>query len=160
MIPNMEGRGDPTKPVVRDPIDHTFPTLINGRIARNEADAYWASQPPEVQALYFLHTEGERDELAHQLADKGFLIDVPIMIWGWDPLSTMIVRKNMGYKWIPSAKMAPPSAAPGINSGGFKGPDESFIPPGGIPVTTMWARGFEKTSPWLQSEYPDGAPLF
>lgn len=118
--------------------------LASGRRVKNEAEAYWASQPPAVQELMYLNSEAKRMELAHELADKGYLIDVPIMVWGWDPLSTMIVRRNQGYSWVPSAKMTPAQAAPGY----VGAQDQSFIPPGGIPVTIKWAEGFENTSPW------------
>lgn len=122
--------------------------LANGKRVKNEYDAYWAAQPAEVQRLMQCNTVEMRETMARELADKGFIIDVPIMVWGWDPLATMVVRRNQGYTWVPSANMAPVSVAPGISFPGLPPYDPNTIPPGGIPVTIKWAEGFENTSPW------------
>lgn len=132
--------------------------LANGKAITSEFEAYWASQPGEVQVLMYITTEAKRLEKAHELADQGFLIDVPIMVWGWDPLSTMVVRRNQGYTWVPSAKQEPVRVAPGVNFPGLPGYDPKNPPPGSIKVTTEWARGFEKTSPWPVEEEP-GKPI-
>lgn len=123
--------------------------LANGKPVTNYYQAYWASQPAEVQPLMNLHTEAERFRLAQELADKGFLIDVAIMVWGWDPLATMTVRKNQGFTWVPSAKMAPVQVMPGLSFPGLPSYDPDNPPPGAIRVTTEWAKGFEHTCPWL-----------
>lgn len=122
--------------------------LADGTRVTNEYQAYWAAQPAEVQALMRCVTEGQRMELAHELADKGFLIDVPIMVWGWDPLATMVVRRNQGYTWVPSAKQNPVSVAPGVNFPGLPAYDPKNPPAGSIPVSIAWAKGFEQTCPW------------
>jgi hypothetical protein len=123
-------------------------TLANGKIVTNEYEAYWATQPAEVQALMYASSEAKRTELAHELADQGFLIDVPIMVWGWDPLSTMVVRRNQGYTWVPSANQDPVKVAPGVNFPGLPGYDPKNPPAGSIAVTTDFANGFEHTCPW------------
>lgn len=122
--------------------------LANGKRVTNEYEAYWASQPAEIQPLMYANTEALRQKMGHEYADAGFIIDVPIMVWGWDPLSTMIVRKNQGYTWVPSANMPPVAVQPGITFPGLPTYDPKVIPAGGIPVTTKWAEGFLQTSPW------------
>ena len=123
--------------------------LANGKPVLNEADAYWATQPPAVQQLRDLPTDAARSSMAHDLADQGYLIDVPIMVWGWDPLATMIVRRNQGFTWVPSAKMDSLKVAPGISFPGLPSYDPKNPPDGAIPVTTDWAKGLESTDPWL-----------
>lgn len=170
MVPNMPtGKGDPTAPVKLDPssfdprnpgvtpqnpdLAATFSgavkRLARGKVVTNAADAYWYSQPAPVQELYYLHTENERDSLAHLLADAGYKIDVPIMVWGWDPLATMVLRQNGGYTWVPSAKMPNVQVAPGLNFPGLPSYDPNTIPDGAIIVSTDWAKGYEKTDVWL-----------
>lgn len=103
--------------------------------------AYWASQPPAVQALETT-PDDERPALAQQLASQGYAIDVPIMVWGWDPLSTMIARQTAGYTWVPSAMQSSIQEAPGV--GGVVGAtpyDPSNPPAGSIPVSTAFAVG-------------------
>lgn len=126
--------------------------LANGKVVRNEYEAYWAAQPAEVQAIMDQTTEEGRLTLAHELVDKGFTIDVPIMVWGWDPLTTMIVRRAQGYTWVPSAKMPNVQVAPGVMFPGLPTYRPDVVPEGAIPVTIKWAEGFENTSPWLQGE--------
>jgi hypothetical protein len=123
--------------------------LADGKPVLNEADAYWASQPPEVQALRDL-PDSQRMDLAHDLADRGFQIDVPIMVWNWDPLTTMMVRQNQGFTWVPSAKQNPVQVAPGLTFGGLPSYDPKNPPPGSIKVTTEFAKGLESTCPWLR----------
>ena len=54
--------------------------------------AYWASQPPEVQALPGITDPDQRAARAATLATNGFTIDVPIMVWGWDAYLVMTMR--------------------------------------------------------------------
>jgi len=94
-----------------------------------------------VQALETT-PDDERPALAEQLANEGYAIDVPIMVWGWDPLSTMIARQTAGYTWVPSALQASIQEAPGV--GGVTGAtpyDPSSPPAGSIPVSTAFAVG-------------------
>lgn len=139
-----------SKGILPDAFKDNIPKLANGQTVRNEYEAYWAAQPPEVQALMSLTSEAEKDTLAHDLADKGYKIDVPIMVWGWDPLSTMVVRRNQGFTWVPSANMSPVSVGPGLTFPGLPSYDPNTAPAGAIEVTTKWAKGFENTSPWMQ----------
>jgi len=79
--------------------------------------AYWASQPPAVQQLQYVSPD-DRTQLATQLANEGYSIDVPIMVWGWDPATTMATRQADGYTWVPSALQQPVAVAPGITYNG------------------------------------------
>jgi hypothetical protein len=114
----------------------------------NVYDAYWATQPPEVQALRHMQGEAERTLKAHELAAQGFAIDVPIMVWQWDPFMTMRARELAGYTWVPSANNAPVELGPGIAFPGLEPYDPANPPVGAIPVTTEWAKGLEHTSIW------------
>jgi hypothetical protein len=77
-------------------------------------NAYWASQPAPVQALRTMQNQEQRAATATQLANEGYSIDVPIMVWGWDPSITMAMRQSEGYTWVPSALQAPVEDAPGL----------------------------------------------
>lgn len=120
-------------------------------------DAYWATQPPEIQQLRDLKSEPERAAKAKELAAQGFSVDVPIQVWGWDPLVTMQARQSAGYTWVPSGGMKPVTVAPGVDFPST-GPayDPNNPPPGAIQVTTEWAKGLENTSPWWRLTHPDG----
>lgn len=78
---------------------------------------YWASKSPAVNALRNLDFDGQsgsdRTSQATLLALNGEIIDVPIMIWGWDPYKVMVLRINYGYTWVPSALEPPVQNAPG-----------------------------------------------
>jgi len=100
-----------------------------------EDNAYWASQPSAVQQLRYITDPGQRAATGAQLAAEGYTVDVPIMIWGWDPAKTMALRKEFGYTWVPSALQQPISEAPGINIPGLTPYDPSNPPPGSIQVT-------------------------
>ncbi len=78
-------------------------------------DSYWASQPAPVQALRTMQ-DPERTALATQLATEGYSIDVPIMVWGWDPSVVTSMRQADGYTWVPSGLQNPVEAAPGLPS--------------------------------------------
>ena len=96
-------------------------------------DAYWASQPPAVQQLRSIQDPNERTEVATQLANQGYSIDVPIMVWGWDPQLTTNLRESMGYTWVPSALQNPVAVAPGLTVAG-KSYDPNNPPAGSIMV--------------------------
>lgn len=95
--------------------------------------AYWASQPAAVQQLQNVNP-ADRTELATQLANEGYSIDVPIMVWGWDPATTMAARQADGYTWVPSALQQPVAAAPGLTFDGASY-NPADPPPGSIQVT-------------------------
>jgi hypothetical protein len=98
--------------------------------------AYWASQPPEVQVLPGIADPDQRPSRAADLATKGFTIDVPIMVWGWDPYLVMKLRSDFGYTWVPSALQPPVTIAPGIAQPGVVSYDPLHPPPGSIHVST------------------------
>jgi len=81
-------------------------------------EAYWASQPAAVQQLQNIQNPAERAQVATQLAQEGYSIDVPIMVWGWDPATTTAARESMGYTWVPSAGQQPVGVAPGVTFAG------------------------------------------
>ncbi len=103
-------------------------------------DSYWAEQPTAVQALRDM-PESDRQLAATDLAKKGYTIDVPIMVWGWDPLTTMVERQNYGYTWTPSALQAPVQLPPGLSFPGLPSYDAANAPAGSIKVTTDFAEG-------------------
>jgi hypothetical protein len=98
--------------------------------------AYWASQPPEIQALQQISDPNQRAAQAATLATSGFIIDVPIMVWGWDPYLVMTMREQMGYAWVPSALQPPIAIAPGNTELGVAPYNPADPPPGSIKVST------------------------
>lgn len=109
----------------------------------NSSDAYWAAQPPEVQALRKLRDLAERQALANKLAAKGFTIDPRIMVNGWDPISAMRVRASAGYTWVPALGQPDIEVSPGFSFPGLKSYDPANPPHGSILVTTAFADGYE-----------------
>jgi hypothetical protein len=97
-------------------------------------DAYWSAQPAAVQQLRGIQSLDERQALGEELANEGYSIDVPIMIWGWDAGKVTAARESYGYTWVPSALQQPVSAAPGITGGGITPYDPSKPPSGSIQV--------------------------
>ena len=104
-------------------------------------DAYWASQPPEVRALRKEPDEAVRATEAMKLAQQGFAIDVPIMVWGWNPLMTMQLRQADGYTWVPSGLQDAIPVTPGYQMAGYPSYDPLHPPAGSIRVTTDFAIG-------------------
>jgi len=98
--------------------------------------AYWASQPPEVQALEGIADPNQRAAQGAELATNGFTIDVPIMVWGWDAYLVMTLRAQFGYTWVPSALQPPVTIAPSIAQAGVAAYDPLHPPPGSIKVST------------------------
>jgi hypothetical protein len=103
-------------------------------------EAYWAEQPPAVQALQNMPLD-QRPSAAAALAAQGYTIDVPIMVEGQDPLVTMLTRETDGYTWVPSAMQADVQVAPGISCPGFSSYDPAKPPAGSIEVSTAFADG-------------------
>ena len=68
------------------------------------AARYWLHQPAAVRALRNMDTTtADRGMLAVELANQGHIIDVPIMVFGWDPQTVMGIRIADGMTWVPSA---------------------------------------------------------
>lgn len=137
--PVLTTRGTPGSLPTSTPAPDAEPSITAA--PTNEVDAYWASQPAAVQALRNIPDEGGRMAMAQDLAGQGYAIDVPIMVWGWDPLTTMMTRQECGYTWVPSGNQ------PNIGASY----DPNSPPPGSIKVTTDFAKGLEQTDPWFSS---------
>jgi hypothetical protein len=112
-------------------------------------EAYWAEQPAAVQALQNMPLE-DRGPAAQALAEQGYKIDVPIMVWGQDPLTTMVMRQQDGYTWVPSAMQADCPMPPGLSMPGLANYDPNNPPAGSIQVTTAFANGTNGQDPWVQ----------
>lgn len=97
--------------------------------------AYWASQPPAVRQLSQIQDPVVAEQAALSLALQGVTIDKPIMLWGWEPYMTMLLRSWYGYTWVPSLVMQPIIIAPGLQVPGVKPYDPANPPPGAIKVT-------------------------
>jgi hypothetical protein len=98
-------------------------------------NAYWAAQPAPVQALRTMQNQEQRAALATQLANEGYSIDVPIMVWGWDPSVVTSMRQADGYTWVPSALQNPVEDAPGLpNLGTVAAYNPNNAPAGSIAV--------------------------
>src|SRR6185295_9413948 len=63
------------------------------KLIQAEIDAYWAYQPAAVQQLRNVGDFVQRMSLANQLASQGYSIDKSIMVWGYDPMKTMVTRQ-------------------------------------------------------------------
>jgi hypothetical protein len=92
---------------------------------------YWAQQPAAVQPLRTMQNQEQRAALATQLANEGYSIDVPIMVWGWDPATVTSMRQTEGYTWVPSALQNPVENAPGLPSMGTLAAYDPNNPPAG-----------------------------
>jgi hypothetical protein len=104
------------------------------------AEAYWSRQPEEVRRLRNVPDLHEREALAAELAAQGHTIDVPIMVWGSDPLRVMLLRRLYGYTWVPSALQPPIAVAPGIEFPTLPAYDATQPPPGSILVDLSFAQ--------------------
>jgi hypothetical protein len=107
----------------------TFPSTTSGTgsVSKTTAtsqqpesfdNAYWAKQPAAVQQLREIPNQTARAAAAEQLTQEGYSVDVPIMVWGWDPATTTAARESMGYTWVPSAQQQAVEAAPGVTYAG------------------------------------------
>ena len=78
--------------------------------------------------------------MAQQLADQGYTIDRPIMVWSWDPMKTMAgaqdVRLRLGAQ-LQSGLVS----TPGMAVTGQTPYDPANPPPGSIAVNTDFANG-------------------
>jgi len=94
-------------------------------------NAYWAQQPAAVQPLRTMQNQEQRTALATQLANEGYSVDVPIMVWGWDPSITTAMRQAEGYTWVPSALQTSVPDAPGLPAQGTLAAYTPNTPPAG-----------------------------
>jgi len=124
-------RASVTPPPLSSPGDAT---LASQDPVLNFDDAYWAKQPPAVQALRNIDDPTQRSILAGQLTAAGFKIDAPIMVWGWDPAKVTSLRQSMGYTWVPAGFQTPIAEAPGVDDHGSQPYDPSNRPSGSIAV--------------------------
>jgi hypothetical protein len=115
----------PAPPTSNDPSGDSTPSFD---------DAYWAAQPAAVQQLRNIDDYTERSQMAAQLTAQGYNIDVPIMVYGWDPAKITAARESYGYTWVPSAMQKPVSEAPGISTPGGLAYDPNHAPTGSIAV--------------------------
>ncbi len=99
-----------------------------------EIAAFWAGQPTAVQALQNVGSLSQRESMAAQLQSEGYQIDVPVMVWGWDPAITTALRQSYGYTWVPAAGQGPVEAAPGLTAPGMTPYDPNNPPAGSIQV--------------------------
>jgi hypothetical protein len=114
-------------------------------VAQRPAYYYWQAQPPAVRELAGLSGD-ERVARAQELANQGYLIDVPIMVWGWDPYLVMKERQEVGYTWVDSMNRQGNESMPGHPFVGMT-PYDPFNPPSGsIPVSLDFAKGLDPAS--------------
>jgi hypothetical protein len=127
------------------------PTKAIDKSKMTPTDAYWAEQPVAVQALRNC-PDDEKFSMAQDLAKQGYAVDLPIMVWGWDPLVTMTLRQQEGYTWIPSAFQPNIPIGPGItNAWNLPSYDAKNPPPGSIKVSTDFANGSNMQDPWIKT---------
>ena len=150
----VTGPDSPSDTVSATASSTSAPTPVNNGAApaasaapTNEVDAYWATQPQEVQILRTIDDPVERAAMGQKLASQGFAIDPNIMIHRWDPYMTMKIRQGEGYTWIPAVGQNGIPVSPGIEFPGLPRYDPNNPPPGSIRVTTDFAIGLEHTSP-------------
>ncbi len=123
--------------------------------------AYWTSQPPEVRALPAIEDFDQRISRGAALAAKGFIIDVPIMVWNWDPYLVMKMRGDYGYTWVPSALQPSIAMAPGVTQPGAASYDPTHAPSGSIRVSTNITDypPFDSPTPAPQQQSANGDPV-
>jgi len=125
------------------------------KLIQSEIDAYWAAQPAEVQQLRKIGDFVERMSMAQQLASKGYSIDKSIMVWGYDPMKTMVTRQIYGYSWVPSLNQSVDSTPPpGFALPGQTPYDPAHPAPGAIQVSTKFADGLGISDPFALYDQP------
>jgi hypothetical protein len=96
--------------------------------------AYWLAQPVPVRELQNV-PDAERLAKAMELAQKGFILDMMIHVWGWSPFKMMLMRVNYGYTWVTSMLQPNLTIAPGLGAPGAIPYDPKNPPPGSIKVS-------------------------
>ncbi len=85
-------------------------------------NAYWLHQPIPVRAMRrnVPGTEAPTDaaqlQLAQNLMGQGYLIDGPIMLWGWGPYQVMLLRRLYGFSSVPALNEDPTGVKTGEGS--------------------------------------------
>ena len=87
---------------------------------------------------------------------RGITIDKAIMVWGWDPLKTMLTRQMYGYTWAPNMNQGNVST-PGITLLGQTPYDPKSPPPASIAVNTDFAKGTVISDPWSAAQLQGSA---
>lgn len=110
---------------------------INDTVWKPLEDARWLSVPTVQQALRAIAPgSADREIAAKALALQGYIIDVPIDVWGWVVWAVMTERENFGYTWVPSALQPPLVNTPGNALPGQVPYDPNHPPVGSIKVST------------------------
>ncbi len=60
--------------------------------------------------------EPDRWAVLSSLLAQGCIIDLEIMLWGWDAFKVMTSRQNYGYTWVPAVGQPPIALVPGMSS--------------------------------------------
>lgn len=125
--------------------------------------AYLGSLPPAIAGMMQLGTIAARSSQAAMLAPYGYIIDVPIQVWLWDPFLVMTLRQQYGYATVPDASGTkqikvsvnpldfpayelPPVANIPLPAAGFPPP-----PPGKVAVLTPFG--------WMMKDADQSAPV-
>jgi len=125
------------------------------KLIQAEIDAYWADQPAAVQQLRNVGDFVQRMSLANQLASQGYSIDKSIMVWGYDPMKTMVTRQIYGYSWVPTLNQAVDATPPpGFALPGQTPYDPAHPAPGSIQVSTKFADGLGISDPFALYDQP------
>lgn len=107
---------------------------------------YRYSKPKAIRDLHDLIGTAEggvqitgvhhRTMRGHELADMGYLLDVVIdIVYGGDAETTMLIRKNQGFTWVPSANQEPVRVMPGLTFPGLPSYDPDNPPVGSLKVS-------------------------
>lgn len=135
-VSKVKTKGNTTTMTPTTPTSATPATTPSTSTVQQTFDnAYWASQSPQVAALNSISDFTQRSQEALTLAQEGFTIDVPIMVWDWDPYLVMLQRENYGFTWVPSMLQSPVSIAPGVSQPGTVPYNPSAPPAGSIKVS-------------------------
>lgn len=111
---------------------------------------YLAAQPADVQALMALPTDiPTRVNAARPLLAKGRLIDMAIMIWGWNASLVMLLRSNFGVPYVGS--FTPDGTGPGGLQGQAIG---GAVPAGTLPTVFVDPTDLDGNLERLHKAYP------
>jgi len=125
------------------------------KLIQAEIDAYWATQPAAVQQLRNIGDFVQRMSMANQLASQGYSIDKSIMVWGYDPMKTMVTRQIYGYSWVPTLNQAVDATPPpGFALPGQTPYDPAHPAPGSIQVSTKFADRLGISDPFALYDQP------